>query len=59
MLEPEAILRLEADRVVLLDQRRLPLAEVELECRTAADVAVAIRELAVRGAPAIGVAASA
>ena len=58
MLEPEAILRLEADRVVLLDQRRLPLAEVELECRTAADVAVAIRELAVRGAPAIGVAAA-
>ena len=58
MLEPEAILRLEADRVVLLDQRRLPLAEVELDCRTAADVAVAIRELAVRGAPAIGVAAA-
>ncbi len=58
MLEPEAILRLEADRVVLLDQRRLPLEEVELECRTAADVAGAIRELAVRGAPAIGVAAA-
>jgi len=58
MLEPEAILRLEPDRVVLLDQRRLPLEEVELECRTAADVAVAIRELAVRGAPAIGVAAA-
>ena len=58
MLEPEAILRLEPGRVVLLDQRRLPLEEVELECRTAADVAVAIRELAVRGAPAIGVAAA-
>ena len=58
MLEPEAILRLEADRVVLLDQRRLPLEEVELECRTAADVAEAIRVLAVRGAPAIGVAAA-
>ncbi len=58
MLEPEAILRLEADRVVLLDQRRLPLEEVELECRTAAEVAGAIRELAVRGAPAIGVAAA-
>ena len=58
MLEPEAILRLEADRVVLLDQRRLPLEEVELECRTAAEVAEAIRELAVRGAPAIGVAAA-
>jgi methylthioribose-1-phosphate isomerase len=58
VLEPEAILRLEADRVVLLDQRRLPLEEVELECRTAAEVAEAIRELAVRGAPAIGVAAA-
>ena len=58
MLEPEAILRLEADRVVLLDQRRLPLEEVELECRTAGEVADAIRELAVRGAPAIGVAAA-
>jgi methylthioribose-1-phosphate isomerase len=58
LLEPEAILRLEADRVVLLDQRRLPLEEVELECRNAAEVAEAIRELAVRGAPAIGVAAA-
>jgi len=58
MLEPEAILRLEQDRVVLLDQRRLPLEEVELECRPAAEVADAIRVLAVRGAPAIGVAAA-
>ena len=58
MLEPEAIIRLEPGRVVLLDQRRLPLEEIELECRTAADVAAAIRELAVRGAPAIGVAAA-
>ena len=32
--------------------------EVELECRGAADVAEAIRTLAVRGAPAIGVAAA-
>jgi methylthioribose-1-phosphate isomerase len=58
MLEPEAILRLEDDRVVLLDQRRLPLEEVELDCRTAGEVAEAIRTLAVRGAPAIGVAAA-
>jgi methylthioribose-1-phosphate isomerase len=58
MLEPEAILRLEADCVVLLDQRRLPLEEVEVTCRTAAEVAAAIRELVVRGAPAIGVAAA-
>jgi methylthioribose-1-phosphate isomerase len=41
---------------VLLDQRRLPEDEVELVCRSAAEVAEAIRELAVRGAPAIGIA---
>lgn len=57
-LEPERILRLESDRVVFLDQRRLPEEEVELECRTAAEVAEAIRTLAVRGAPAIGIAAA-
>ncbi len=58
MLEPERILRLESDRVVFLDQRRLPLAEVEVECRTAAEVAEAITTMVVRGAPAIGVAAA-
>ena len=57
-LESDRIIRLEADRVVLLDQRRLPHEEVELECRSAAEVAEAIRTLAVRGAPAIGVAAA-
>jgi methylthioribose-1-phosphate isomerase len=50
--------RLEDDRVVVLDQRRLPDEEVELECRSAAEVAEAIRTLAVRGAPAIGIAAA-
>ena len=57
-LDPEEILRLEPDRVVVLDQRRLPAEEVKLECRSAADVAEAIRTLAVRGAPAIGIAAA-
>jgi methylthioribose-1-phosphate isomerase len=57
-LEPERILRLEADRVVFLDQRRLPLEEVEVSCRTAAEVADAIRTMVVRGAPAIGIAAA-
>jgi methylthioribose-1-phosphate isomerase len=52
------VIRLEDDRVVLLDQRRLPAEVVELECRSAAEVAEAIRTLAVRGAPAIGVAAA-
>jgi methylthioribose-1-phosphate isomerase len=58
VLEPERIVRLEDDAVVLLDQRALPDEEVELSCRTAADVAEAIRSMAIRGAPAIGVAAA-
>ena len=57
-LRPEEIVRLEDDRVVLLDQRRLPEEEVEVECRSAAEVAEAIRSMVVRGAPAIGVAAA-
>jgi methylthioribose-1-phosphate isomerase len=58
LLEPERILRFERDAVVLLDQRRLPLEEVEVECRSAAEVAEAIRTMVVRGAPAIGIAAA-
>jgi methylthioribose-1-phosphate isomerase len=50
--------RLEEDAVVLLDQRRLPDEEVELRCPSAAAVADAIRAMAIRGAPAIGVAAA-
>jgi methylthioribose-1-phosphate isomerase len=42
----------------LLDQRLLPFAETSIECRSADDVASAIRDLAVRGAPAIGIAAA-
>jgi methylthioribose-1-phosphate isomerase len=57
-LAPQRILRLEDDRVVVLDQRRLPDEAVELECRSAAEVAAAIRAMAVRGAPAIGIAAA-
>ena len=55
-LEPHRIVRLEDDAVVVLDQRRLPGEEVDLRCRSAVEVAEAIRTLAVRGAPAIGVA---
>jgi methylthioribose-1-phosphate isomerase len=44
--------------VVLLDQRRLPAEEVYLRCVEAGQVAKAIKEMAVRGAPAIGVAAA-
>src|SRR4051794_40911094 len=58
MLEPERIARLEEDAVVLLDQRRLPLEEVEVRCRNAGELAEAIKAMVVRGAPAIGVAAA-
>src|SRR5438552_11199995 len=57
-LEPDAIIRLEHGAVVLLDQRRLPDDEFELECRSAAEVAEAIGSMAIRGAPAIGIAAA-
>jgi methylthioribose-1-phosphate isomerase len=59
-LEPERIVRLDdaAPAVVLLDQRRLPDEVVERSCRTIPELAEAIRTLAVRGAPAIGVAAA-
>ena len=59
-LEPSDIVRYEEDgpKVVLLDQRRLPDEEVELECRSVAEVAAAIQVLAIRGAPAIGIAAA-
>jgi methylthioribose-1-phosphate isomerase len=48
----------EGGRLRLLDQRRLPHEEVWLECESAAQTAEAIRSLAVRGAPLIGVAAA-
>jgi methylthioribose-1-phosphate isomerase len=59
-LAPEQIVRYEEDgpKVVLLDQRRLPDEVVEVVCRSAADIAAAIRDMAIRGAPAIGVAAA-
>jgi len=57
-LTPQRIVRLEDDAVVLLDQRRLPEEVVELRCASAAAVAGAIRDMAIRGAPAIGVAAA-
>jgi len=44
--------------VVMLDQRRLPLAETFIEHHHYLEVARSIREMAIRGAPAIGVAAA-
>lgn len=46
------------DRLHLLDQRKLPFEEVWIDCRNADEVAQAIRDLVVRGAPAIGIAAA-
>ena len=48
----------EADAVVMIDQRKLPAQEVYVRCRTAAEVARAIKTMVIRGAPAIGVAAA-
>jgi methylthioribose-1-phosphate isomerase len=48
----------EADAVVMIDQRKLPGEEVYVRCKTAAEVAKAIRTMVIRGAPAIGVAAA-
>ncbi len=46
------------DRVVMLDQRLLPHKEVYRVCHDYQEVARAIREMVIRGAPAIGVAAA-
>jgi len=46
------------DKVILIDQRRLPLEEVYVECSDYKQVADAIRNMTVRGAPAIGVTAA-
>ena len=46
------------DRLRLLDQRKLPFAEDYIDCTTPEEVAQAIRDLVVRGAPAIGISAA-
>jgi methylthioribose-1-phosphate isomerase len=51
-------IRWEGDAVVLIDQRVLPTREEYVRCRDAAAVADAIRDMVVRGAPAIGVTAA-
>ncbi|HTO69634.1 MAG TPA: S-methyl-5-thioribose-1-phosphate isomerase [Myxococcota bacterium] len=50
--------RLDGEAVVLLDQRRLPEEELYLKLESGEAVARAIEDMAVRGAPAIGVAAA-
>jgi len=45
-------------RVVMIDQRKLPLQEVYIRCSDYHQVAEAIEKMVIRGAPAIGVAAA-
>ena len=51
-------MRWAGDRLLMLDQRVLPTKEVWLELTTYGQVVEAIKTMAVRGAPAIGVAAA-
>jgi methylthioribose-1-phosphate isomerase len=45
------------EAVVMIDQRKLPAEEIYVRCRSAHEVAKAIKTMVIRGAPAIGVAA--
>ncbi len=51
-------IRWTGDALELLDQRQLPFVIAHVTCDTSDDVAAAIHSLAVRGAPAIGIAAA-
>lgn len=51
-------IRWRGDALELLDQRLLPEQTVYLRCTSAAEVATAIKDMVVRGAPAIGCAAA-
>jgi methylthioribose-1-phosphate isomerase len=48
----------QGDVIVMVDQRKLPGQEIYVRCRTAQEVARAIRTMVSRGAPAIGVSAA-
>ena len=48
----------QGEAIVMVDQRKLPGQEVYVRCRSAQEVAKAIRTMVIRGAPAIGVAAA-
>jgi methylthioribose-1-phosphate isomerase len=58
MGRPVETLRWAGDRLELIDQRLLPQRVEYVACETAAEVAAAIRDMVVRGAPAIGCAAA-
>jgi methylthioribose-1-phosphate isomerase len=48
----------QGDAIIMVDQRKLPGQELYVRCRTAQEVARAIRTMVIRGAPAIGVSAA-
>ena len=48
----------EGETIRMVDQRKLPVTEIYVTCRTVTDVARAIKTMVIRGAPAIGVAAA-
>ena len=58
MANAGAPLRFSDGALFVLDQRRLPAEEVWIRCETPREVADCIRTMAVRGAPAIGLAAA-
>jgi methylthioribose-1-phosphate isomerase len=48
----------EGETIRMIDQRKLPVAETYVVCKTVNDVAKAIKTMVIRGAPAIGVSAA-
>lgn len=48
----------ENDKVYILDQRKLPQEIEFIECKDHEEVAKAIENLSIRGAPAIGIASA-
>ncbi len=57
-LESVQAIQYQNQTLTLLDQRQLPLAEVFIHYKNAKDVALAISDMVVRGAPAIGITAA-
>ncbi|MCY3985432.1 MAG: S-methyl-5-thioribose-1-phosphate isomerase [Candidatus Dadabacteria bacterium] len=57
-MEPFRTIEWKNKRVLIIDQRKLPVEEIYIECATFEQVAECIRNLVIRGAPAIGIAAA-
>lgn len=57
-MQPHIQFNPEANELHLLDQRLLPQAEEWFVCRNTVDIIMALKEMVIRGAPAIGVTAA-